>query len=98
MLKIRLTTKDKADTVIPPNQPTEGSGERAKLYPLLSVENIGIGWEQIEKTTLADPKSCPNIGDHFTVQSFYPGYLLRPLCKAFSKATGSQFKLETPGQ
>ncbi len=64
MLKIQLTTKGKGDTVIPPNQPTEGSGARPRFYPLLSVEYFGICCVQMHETTLANPKCCPNTGDH----------------------------------
>ena len=64
MLKTRLTAKGKGATVKAPNKPTEGSGPRATLYPFLSVEYIGSCVGQLDKATLADPKSCPNIGDH----------------------------------
>ena len=64
MLKTRLTTRNKGATVESPNKPTEGSGPRATLYPFLSVEYSGSCVEQLDKATLADPESCPNIGDH----------------------------------
>ena len=66
MLKTRLTATSKGATVDSPNKPTEGSGPRATLYPFLSVEYVGSCVEQLDKTTLADPKSCPNIGDHLS--------------------------------
>ena len=47
-----------------PNKPTEGSGPRATFHPLLSVEYVGSFVEQLGKTALAGPRSCPNIGDH----------------------------------
>ncbi len=64
MLKTRLTAKSKGANVESPNKPTEGSGPGATLYPFLSVEYVGSCVEQSDKATLADPKSCPNIGDH----------------------------------
>ena len=64
MPKTSLTTRGKSDTVETPNKPTEGSGPRATLYPFLSVEYVWRSMmEQLDKTILADPKSCPNIGD-----------------------------------
>jgi len=68
MLKIQLTTKGKGDTVIPPNQPTEGSGARPRFYPLLSVEYFGTCCVQMHETTLA---ACPVFGDHFTAPFIY---------------------------
>ena len=73
MLKTRLTAKGKGATVKAPNKPTEGSGPRATLYPFLSVEYIGSCVGQLDKATLADPKSCPNIGDHLTPRSEHGG-------------------------
>ena len=64
MLKTGLTAKSKGATVESLNQPTEGSGPRATLYPFLSVEYVGSSVVQLDKATLADPKSCPTIGDH----------------------------------
>ena len=64
MLTIRLTVRSKGGTVNVPNKPTERSGPRARLYPFLSVECVGSWVVQLDKATLADPKSCPNIGDH----------------------------------
>ena len=72
MLKTRLTARNKGATVKAPNKPTEGSGPRATLYPFLSVEYIGSCVEQLDKATLADPKSCPNIGDHLTFLAHSP--------------------------
>ena len=67
MLKTWLTGKSKSVTVKSPNRSTEGSGPRAMLYPFLSVEYIWSCVDQLDKTTLADPKSCPNIGDHLSL-------------------------------
>ena len=64
MLKTRLTARGKGATVKAPNRPTEGSGPRAMLYPFLCVEYVGSCAGQLDKASLADPKSCPNIGDH----------------------------------
>ncbi len=64
MLKIRLTARNEGAIVKVPNKPTEGSGPRATLYPFLSVEYVGSCVEHVDKATLADPRSCPNIGDH----------------------------------
>ena len=66
MLKTRLTVRNKGATVKTPNKPTEGSGPRATLFPFLSVEYDGSCIEQLDKATLADPKSCPTNGDHLT--------------------------------
>ena len=68
MLKTRLIAKNKGATVESPNKPTEGSGPRATLYPFLSVEYVGSCLGQLDKATLADPTSCPNIGDHLKVE------------------------------
>ena len=62
MLKTGLTAKSKGATVESLNKPTEGSGPRATLYPFLSVEYVGSSVVQLDKATLADPKSCPTIG------------------------------------
>lgn len=67
MLKTRLTARSKGATVEAPNKPTEGIGPRATLYPFLSVEYVGSCVGRLDKATLADPKSCPNIGDHLMV-------------------------------
>ena len=64
MLKTWLTAKSKGATVKSPNKPTEGSGPRVRPSPFLSVEYVGSCVDQLDKATLADPKSCPNIGDH----------------------------------
>ena len=64
MLKTRLTARSKGATVKLPNKPTEGSGPSAKPHPFLSVEYVGSCLGQSDKTTLADPKCCPNTGDH----------------------------------
>jgi hypothetical protein len=42
----------------------EGSEPRATLCPFLSVAYIESYIVQSDKTALADPKSCPNIGVH----------------------------------
>ena len=36
-----------------------------KPTSFFSVEYIGSCGEREDNATLADPKSCPNIGDHF---------------------------------
>ena len=64
MPKIRLTPANEDASVELPNKPTEGSGPRVTLYPFLSVEYMWSCVGQLDKTTLADPKSCPSIGDH----------------------------------
>jgi len=71
-LKTRLTIRSKSDTVEPPNKPTEGSGPRVTLYPFLSVEYVCSYAKQVDKTTLADRKSCPNIGDHLRFSGMLP--------------------------
>ena len=69
MLKTGLTAKSKGATVESLNKPTEGSGPRATLYPFLSVEYVGRSVVQLDKATLADPKSCPTIGDHLNAEA-----------------------------
>lgn len=64
MLNLRLTAKGKGATVTAPNKPTERTGRKATLYPFFSVKDVGTCVGQPDKATLADPKSCPNIGDH----------------------------------
>ncbi len=68
MLKTSLTTRNKGDTVEAPNKRTKGSGPGAILYPFPYVEYVRNCVERLDKTTLADPKSCPNIGDHITTK------------------------------
>ena len=68
MLKPGLIAQNKGVTVESPNKPTEGSGPRVMPYPFLSVEYVGSYVEQVDKTTLADPRCCPNNGDHLTVR------------------------------
>jgi len=64
MLTTRLTSKDRRATVKIPNTPTKGTGPSATLHPFLSRDCIGRCVEHLDTATLADPKSCPNIGDH----------------------------------
>jgi len=71
MLKTWLTAKSKGATVKSPNKPTEGSGPRVRPSPFLSVEYVGSCVDQLDKATLADPKSCPNIGDHLTDPPYF---------------------------
>jgi len=66
MPKTRLTAKSEGATVGLPNKPADGSGPGATLHPFLSVEYVGSCVEQLDKATLADPKSCPSIGDHLS--------------------------------
>ena len=66
MLTTRLTPANEDASVELPNKPTEGSGPRATLYPFLSVEYVLSCVVQLDKTTLADPKCCPSIGDHLS--------------------------------
>ena len=67
MLKTRLTARKKGATVNMPNKPTEGSRSRVTLYPFLSGEYVGSCVGQLDKATLADPKSGPTIGHHGTL-------------------------------
>ncbi len=67
MLKTRLTARTEGATVEAPNKPIEGSGPRVTLFPFLSVEYVDSSIPQTDKATLADPKSCPSIGDHLNL-------------------------------
>ena len=79
MLKTRLTATNKGATIKAPNEPTEGSGPRAKPHPFLSVEYIASSAGRLDKVTLADPKCCPNTRDRLN------------LTRAVMCPTGTQF-------